>query len=236
MKTMKKYRLLYAEDDETLAFLTKDSLLQHHYEVDHFEDGGKSLAAFKKGKYDLCILDVMMPGMSGFELAEAIRKINQEIPIIFLSAKTLKEDRLKGLRLGADDYLVKPFSIEELVLKIGIFITRSKKNIDGGKKIYSAGGFQFDAGNFLLKRGNLQDELTQREAALLQYFLEHKNEVLTREQILKAIWGQDDYFFGRSLDVYVSRLRKIFGADKNVKIETLHGIGFKLAIQGPQES
>ena len=227
---MKKYRILYAEDDETLAFLTKDSLLQHYYEVDHYANGEKCLQAFIKGEYDLCILDVMMPGKDGFELAEAIRKVNHEIPIIFLSAKTLKEDRLRGLRLGADDYLVKPFSIEELVLKIEIFITRSKKNTVGNKKVFTAGNFQFDRGNFLLIKGNQEIELTQREAELLQYFLEHKNEVLTREQILSAIWGQDDYFFGRSLDVFVSRLRKIFSVDGSVKIENLHGIGFKLVL------
>ena len=230
---MKKYRILYAEDDETLAFLTKDSLLLHQYEVDHYANGEQCLQAFVKGEYDVCILDVMMPGKDGFELAEAIRKINHEIPIIFLSAKTLKEDKLKGLRLGADDYLVKPFSIEELVLKIDIFITRSKKNTVASKKIFTAGSFQFDRGNFLLKKGNQQIELTQREAELLEYFLEHKNEVLTREQILTAIWGQDDYFFGRSLDVFVSRLRKIFAADNNVKIENLHGIGFKLVLTEP---
>lgn len=227
---MKKYRILYAEDDETLAFLTKDSLLQHHYEVDHFANGERCLKAFTKATYDVCVLDVMMPGMDGFELAEAIRKINHEIPIIFLSAKTLKEDKLKGLRLGADDYLVKPFSMEELVLKIEIFITRSKKNIIASKKIFTAGSFQFDPGNFLLQKDDKQIELTQREAELLQYFLEHKNEVLKREQILTAIWGQDDYFFGRSLDVFVSRLRKIFAGDENVKIENLHGIGFKMVL------
>ena len=227
---MKKYRILYAEDDETLAFLTKDSLVQHYYEVDHYSNGEKCFQAFIKGKYDVCILDVMLPGKDGFELAEAIRKVNHEIPIIFLSAKTLREDRLKGLRLGADDYLVKPFSIEELVLKIEIFITRSKKNTAVNKKIFTAGNFQFDRSNFLLVKGNEEIELTQREAELLQYFLEHRNQVLTREQILSAIWGQEDYFFGRSLDVFISRLRKIFASDGSVKIENLHGIGFKLVL------
>ena len=224
---MKPYRILYAEDDETLAFLTKDNLEQH-FEVDHFSNGEECLQAFKTGSYDVCVLDVMLPGIDGFAIAEAIRKIDHEIPIIFLSAKTLKEDRLKGLRIGADDYLVKPFSIEELVLKIEIFIARSKKNTSTDKKIYSAGSFQFDPANFILIRNNEQVELTERESELLQYFLDNKNTVLKREQILTAIWGQDDYFFGRSLDVFVSRLRKIFAADSAVKIETLHGIGFKL--------
>lgn len=225
---MKKYRILYAEDDETLAYLTKDNLEQHQYEVDHFLDGTACMQAFNSHQYDLCILDVMMPGMDGFALATAIRAVNHEIPILFLSAKILKEDKLKGLRLGADDYLVKPFSIEELVLKIEIFINRSKKTSSGHKHIYMAGKYQFDPANFLLQYDKEKIELTQREAALLQYFLDHKNEVLKREQILTAIWGQDDYFFGRSLDVFVSRLRKIFAKDSSIKIENLHGIGFKL--------
>jgi len=227
---MKKYKILYAEDDETLAFLTKDNLEQHQYEVDHYSDGAECLQAFKRKQYDVCIFDVMMPGMDGFELATSIRKLNHEIPILFLSAKTLKEDKLKGLRLGADDYLVKPFSIEELVLKIEIFITRSKKTNIAGNKIYNAGKYKFDPANFILQYQTEQVELTQREAELLQYFLDHKNEVLKREQILTSIWGQDDYFFGRSLDVFVSRLRKIFANDSSIKIENLHGIGFKLIV------
>ena len=227
---MKPYKILYAEDDETLAFLTKDNLEQQHFEVDHFVNGEQCLQAFRKNIYDVCVLDVMLPGIDGFAIAEAIRKVNHEIPIIFLSAKTLKEDRLKGLRIGADDYLVKPFSIEELVLKIEIFIARSKKNTTPNKKIYSAGSYQFDPANFILIRNNEQVELTERESILLKYFLDNKNTVLKREQILTAIWGQDDYFFGRSLDVFISRLRKIFAADSAVKIETLHGIGFKLVL------
>jgi DNA-binding response OmpR family regulator len=227
---MKKYRILYAEDDKTLAFLTKDNLEQHQYEVDHFANGEQCLRAFNKTTYDVCVLDVMMPGMDGFAVAEAIRKVNHEIPIIFLSAKTLREDKLKGLRIGADDYLVKPFSMEELVLKIEIFIARSKKNTIAERRIYAVGSFQFDPANFILLHNNKQIELTQKEAALLQYFIDNKNRVLKREQILTAIWGQDDYFFGRSLDVFISRLRKIFAADNSVKIETLHSIGFKLVV------
>ena len=230
---MKQIRILYAEDDETLAYLTKDNLEQHQYNIDHYADGADCLRAFNSTEYDLCILDVMMPGMDGFALAEAIRKLNHEIPILFLSAKTLKEDKLKGLRLGADDYLVKPFSIEELVLKIEIFINRSKKNSTNIKKIYKAGRYQFYPANFLLHHGKEQIELTQREAELLQYFLDNKNQVLKREQILNSIWGQDDYFFGRSLDVFVSRLRKIFAKDDSIKIENLHGIGFKLVDKEP---
>ena len=223
----RKNRILYAEDDETLAYLTVDNLTQHQYEVEHFSDGAQCLSAFKSADYDLCILDVMLPGMDGFLLAEEIRKINHEIPILFLSAKILKEDRIKGLRIGADDYLVKPFSIEELVLKIEIFVNRSQKKKNVNKPHYKVGSFYFDPANFNLQNEKEKITLTQREAELLKYFLDNKNEVLKREQILIAIWGKDDYFLGRSLDVFVSRLRKIFSNDEKIKIENLHSIGFK---------
>lgn len=224
---MKKHRILYAEDDETLAYLTADNLVQHNYEVAHFSDGQLCLDAFKKGGFDVCVFDVMLPGLDGFLLAQEIRKLDHEIPIIFLSAKTLKEDRLKGLRLGADDYLVKPFSIEELVLKIEIFINRSQKKITVNNKLYKVSTYQFDPANFILQNQAEKVMLTQREAELLTYFLDNKNQVLKREQILQSIWGQDDYFMGRSLDVFVSRLRKIFSKDTRIRIENLHGIGFK---------
>jgi len=224
---IRKYRILYAEDDETLAYLTVDNLTQYNYEVAHFSDGEQCLQAFKSGHFDLCILDVMLPRVDGFLLAEAIRKLDHEIPIIFLSAKILKEDRIKGLRIGADDYMVKPFSIEELMLKIEIFINRSKKNEHTAKAHYKVSSFLFDASNFILENEAGKTVLTQRESELLKYFLDNKNRVLTREQILHAIWGKSDYFLGRSLDVFVSRLRKVFSTDEKVKIENLHSIGFK---------
>ena len=161
---MKKFKILYTEDDETLAFLTKDNLEQNNYEVIHCCDGKLGLETFKKENFDICIFDIMMPKMDGFELATEIRKNNTDIPIIFLSAKTLKEDRIKGLRLGADDYLVKPFSIEELLLKIEIFLKRSQKNIPIEKSVYEIGKYQFDIKNFILFNENEKISLTQREA------------------------------------------------------------------------
>jgi DNA-binding response OmpR family regulator len=223
---MQKRRILYAEDDETLAYLTVDNLTQHNYEVTHLSDGSECLRVFRPGLFDLCILDVMLPGADGFAIAEAIRKLDNEIPILFLSAKILKEDRIKGLRLGADDYMVKPFSIEELVLKIEIFIHRSQKK-SSITPHYKVSSFSFDPSNFTLENVHGRIVLTQREAELLKFFLDNKNKVLKREQILEAIWGKDDYFLGRSLDVFVSRLRKIFSSDDKVKIENLHSIGFK---------
>ncbi|TDW48620.1 DNA-binding response OmpR family regulator [Flavobacterium sp. 270] len=227
---MKQFRILYTEDDETLAFLTKDNLEQHNYEVIHCCDGKLGFETFKKEVFDICILDIMMPKMDGFELAEAIRKMNTDIPIIFLSAKTLKEDRIKGLRLGADDYLVKPFSIEELLLKIEIFLKRSQKNNLGEKVVYEIGKYQFDTKNFILFNENEKVGLTQREAELLKLFLDNKNSVLKREQILTSLWGTDDYFMGRSLDVFISRLRKILANEKGISIENLHGIGFRFTM------
>jgi DNA-binding response OmpR family regulator len=224
---MIKQKILYAEDDDTLAFLTKDNLEQNGYQVSHFMDGKSCLEGFKKSNFDICILDIMMPKMDGFDLAAAIRKENANVPIIFLSAKTLKEDKLKGLRLGADDYLVKPFSIEELLLKIEIFLKRSKINLPNETKIYQVGKFSFDTTSYSLIAVKETVILTQRESELLKYFIDNKNEVLKRERILKSLWGDDDYFMGRSLDVFISRLRKILANEAGISIENLHGIGFR---------
>lgn len=228
---MSSFKILYTEDDETLAFLTKDNLEQNSYNVTHCSDGKSGLESFKNEDFDICIFDIMMPKMDGFELAAEIRKINTDIPIIFLSAKTLKEDRIKGLRLGADDYLVKPFSIEELILKIEVFLKRSQKNNKPEKTIYEIGKYQFDTKNFILLNADEKIGLTQREAELLKLFLDNKNSVLKREEILTALWGTDDYFMGRSLDVFISRLRKILANEKGISIENLHGIGFRFVIE-----
>lgn len=227
---MTKYKILYAEDDETLAFLTKDNLEQS-YEVNHCSDGESALETFKKESFDICIFDIMMPKKDGFELAEAVRQLNSEVPIIFLSAKTLKEDRIKGLRIGADDYLVKPFSIEELLLKIEIFLKRTNKNNNTEKTNYTVGKYQFDCKNFLVFNDDEKITLTQRESDLLKFFLENKNVVLKREEILKSLWGEDDYFMGRSLDVFISRLRKILVNEPGISIENLHGIGFRFNVK-----
>ena len=227
---MSKYKILYAEDDETLAFLTKDNL-ENHYDVTHCTDGELCLEAFKKEEFDLCIFDIMMPKMDGFDLAEKVRQLNSDVPIIFLSAKTLKEDRIKGLRLGADDYLVKPFSIEELLLKIEIFLKRSQKSVATEKSQYTVGKYQFDHKNYLVFTDSEKKSLTQREAELLKLFLDNKNIVMKREEILKSLWGNDDYFMGRSLDVFISRLRKILANEKGISIENLHGIGFKFNVE-----
>jgi DNA-binding response OmpR family regulator len=226
---MNKSKILYAEDDETIAFLIQDSL-ENYYQISHFSNGRAALDAFKKESFDICLLDIMMPEINGFELAEKIRGENSEIPIIFISAKALKEDRIKGLRIGADDYLVKPFSIEELILKIEIFLKRSKK-VETNPSKYKAGKYDFDPKNYTLKNSEITITLTQRESELLFYFIIHKNTVLKRQDILKAIWGDDDYFMGRSLDVFISRLRKVFADEEQIWIENVHGIGFRFAVK-----
>lgn len=227
---MEQVKVLYAEDDETLAFLTKDNLEQEGYAVTHCDDGASCLRTFAENAFDICILDIMLPGIDGFELTQKIRQANPAIPILFLSSKTLKEDRIKGLRLGADDYLVKPFSIEELLLKIEIFLRRSgRRPAPESAATYEVGRFLFVPRDFCLKNAEKEITLTQREAELLKYLLDNKDRVIKRDEILKALWGNDDYFLGRSLDVFVSRLRKIFAEEKDVTIQNVHGVGFRFS-------
>ena len=227
---MNKKRILYVEDDETLAFLTADNLEQH-FNVTHCNNGKQAFETFCSEYFDLCVLDIMLPDMDGFEIATEIRKRNQEIPIIFLSAKTMKEDRIKGLKLGADDYLVKPYSIEELILKIEIFLNRSQKQTEKTSKNYTIGSFIFQPENYILIKDNQTTTLTERESGLLQLFLDNVNTVLKREKILISLWGNDDYFSGRSLDVFISRLRKIFKEETHVRIENIPRVGFKLVVE-----
>jgi DNA-binding response OmpR family regulator len=227
---MKAVKILYAEDDETLAFLTKDSLEQQNYTVMHCKNGDECYNAFRKEEFDLCILDIMLPKMDGFELVMSLRSLNPHVPIMFLSAKTLKEDRIKGLRLGADDYLVKPFSMEELILKIEIFLKRSKKNDIAENGFYDLGAIQFNSKDYTFVSGGKKISLTERESELLKFFLDNHGKVLKRELILKSVWGNDDYFLGRSLDVFISRLRKMLAPEKGIIIQNVHGVGFKMVI------
>lgn len=227
-KKLMKAHLLYVEDDQSLSFVTKDNLELKGYQITHIADGQEALDAVKNNTYDLCILDVMLPGVDGFTIAKEIRKYDQEIPIIFLTAKSLKEDKIHGLKLGGDDYLTKPFSIEELMLKIEIFLRRSNFTPKNAPQKIQLGQYEFDHKNLSLSHPDQQKTLTQREADLLMYFLENKSEIVKRSDILLKIWGDDDYFLGRSLDVFISRLRKYLKADASVSIENIHGVGFRL--------
>jgi DNA-binding response OmpR family regulator len=222
-----KAKILYAEDDATLGFITKDNLELNGYEVHHATDGKEALGMFEKSSYDLCILDVMMPEMDGYQLADQIRKANTQIPILFLTAKSLKEDRIKGLQIGADDYITKPFSIEELVLKIEVFLRR-KFISNPDANLLNIGNYTFDHTNLSLTLEKESKSLTQKEGDLLKMLILHKNQILKRSQILKELWGEDDYFLGRSMDVFISRLRKYLKGDASLKIENVHGVGFRL--------
>jgi two-component system response regulator VicR len=227
-----KAHLLYVEDDESLSFVTRDNLELNGYEVTYCEDGQKALDTIQsKQKFDLCILDVMLPYVDGFALAQEIRKRDEVVPIIFLTAKSMKQDKIHGLTIGADDYITKPFSIEELLLKIDIFLRRTKyANILKSSTPVSIGSYSFDYKNLSLTAEGYSETLTQKEADLLKLLNEHRNQVVKRSFILETIWGKDDYFLGRSLDVFISRLRKYLNLDDRIKIENIHGVGFKFKV------
>ncbi len=224
---MEKPLVLYVEDDETLKFITSENLERAGFEVISATDGIEAWNLFTSEDPDVCVLDVNLPKLDGFSLARKIRETDKDVPILFVTAKTLKEDKIEGLLLGGDDYLVKPFSIEELILKIRIFLRRSGVSLNADlPESIRFGTFELDKGNLLLRQGEKDNLLTFREAELLEYFIQNKGRLMTREQILEALWGGNDYFAGRSLDVYISRLRKYLSPDPSVKIENRHGIGF----------
>jgi two-component system, OmpR family, response regulator VicR len=225
-----KAHLFYVEDDESLSFVTRDNLELQGYRVTYCENGKQAMEMIRQNDFDLCILDVMLPDTDGFTIAEEIRKFNTEVPIIFLTAKSMKEDRIRGLRLGADDYMTKPFSIEELILKVEIFLRRSKIASAPVPTYLTIGNYLLDHKNLLLKYENQAKNLTQKEADLLKMFMENKNEVIKRSHILETLWGEDDYFLGRSLDVFISRLRKYLSQDERISVENIHSVGFRMKI------
>lgn len=229
-----KARILLVEDDSNLSSVLKDYLEMMDYETILAKDGKEGSDYFKKGSFELCILDVMMPQKDGFALAKEIRSKDEYIPIIFLTAKSMKEDRIEGFKSGCDDYITKPFSSEELSLRIQAILKRCEVD-EGGmqqprKQIYRIGSYVFDPNNMTLSDKVDSRTLTKKEAALLQLLSENKNRMVTREHALKTIWGDDDYFIGRSMDVFITKLRKYLKNDKNVKIANIHGSGFKLEI------
>ncbi len=230
-------KILLVEDDDALRFIVKDNLEQHNYIVEVAENGEVALELFNKTIFDLILLDVMLPKIDGFQVAQTIRKTNDHVPIIFLTARSMTEDRITGLTLGGDDYIPKPFSMEELLLKIKIFLKRSgtqpaEKTKDS--KSISIGDFDFFPEDLTLSINGNHRSLTLKESELIKYFATNPNKVLSRNEILENIWGSDDYFLGRSLDVFISRLRKYFSDDPNIKITNLHGIGFRFSVKKEQ--
>ena len=228
MNTKRTIRILYVEDDETIAFLTKDNLEMRGYSIEHVPDGQKALEIFKAGNFDLCLLDIMLPELDGYSLAGEIRKINPSVPLLFLTAKSMTEDKIRGFSLGGDDFITKPFSIDELVMRIEVFLKRSRIDVNGNQNLISLGSMRFDYSNQLLVINRKETHLTQRENELLYYLLKHADQLVKREDILKDIWGDDDYFLGRSLDVFISRLRKMLTGEPAIHIENIHGVGFRV--------
>ncbi len=223
------YQILLVEDDEALSFIIKDHLTKNNYEVEHYTEGKKALEAFKSKHFDCCILDIMLPEMDGFELAKQIRNLDVEVPIIFLTARSLTEDRIHGLRIGADDYITKPFSMEELLLKIKIFLRRSHVVRPGiHTHIYHIGQYTFNYPNLQLIHNDHTQKLTQRQGDLLKMLVESKGNIVKRDDILNTLWGSANYYTSRSLDVFISRLRKLLQGDPKIKIENIHNVGYRL--------
>jgi DNA-binding response OmpR family regulator len=232
-KEVTDIEILLAEDDANLGFVVHDNLKSIGYQVTLCSDGEMALKTFASEKFDLCILDVMMPKKDGFAVAQTIRDVNKEIPIVFLTAKTMQADKVKGFTLGADDYITKPFDFEEFLLRIESILRRTKILTQQKKKIveqYTIGEYSFDVKNQLLHFSKETKKLTKKETRILSFLCEHLNDIAPRELILKNIWGNDDYFSGRSMDVFISKLRKYLSQDQNIQINNIHGVGFKLEI------
>lgn len=218
-------KVLVAEDDRDFGNILTQYITISGFDVTLGRDGKEAWELFNQGKFDICVLDVMMPEMDGFTLAEKIKEAHPEVPVIFLTAKSIKEDIVRGLKIGADDYITKPFDPEVLILRINNIL----------KRAYSSSNDEFKVSQTVLKyntleliSGNTKEKLTLKEAQLLKYFIINKNKILAREDILTEIWGEDDYFLGRSMDVFISRLRKYISEDKNIDIRTVRGTGFIL--------
>ena len=225
-----KLHILLCEDEESLGMLVREYLQAKGYDAELYLDGEAGYKAFVKGKYDMCLLDVMMPKMDGFTLARELRSINSEVPIMFLTAKNLKDDILEGFKLGADDYLTKPFSLDELVYRMEAILRRVKARSRQMATRYQLGRFTFDTQRQLLSIDDKSTKLTTKESELLTMLCTHMNDILERDLALKTIWIDDNYFNARSMDVYITKLRKHLKDDPNVEINNVHGKGYRLVV------
>jgi len=222
-----KFNILLAEDDLNLGVLLIDYLEAEGFDVKLCKDGELALKAFQTHTFDLCLLDVMMPKIDGFTLAKEIRAKDKKVPIIFITARSLKEDKLKGYGLGADDYITKPFDEEELLWKIKAVIRRAPKTKSESKReLILIGKYMFDFANQSLSIGGKTKRITEKECDILNYLCSHKNTIIKREELLKDLWGENDYFFGRSLDVFITKIRKYLKEDPTLNIENVFGVGF----------
>ena len=225
-----KAKVLLAEDDLSLGYVIKDNLEEEGYQVVLCPDGDQALQQFQRDSFDICLLDVMMPNKDGFTVARKIRQKTDLMPILFLTAKSLEEDKLKGFETGADDYITKPFSMKELLMRMEVFLRRSKKLHSDDMKEYKIGNLRFSYTDLKIYNGSTSSNLTQKEADLLKFLCEHRNHILKREEVLLNVWGKDDYFLGRSMDVFITKLRKHFKADPVINLETIHGVGFRFNV------
>lgn len=224
-----KAKILLAEDDTNLGFVIADQLKTEGYHVTLALDGSEAIQKFHQEKYHICIFDVMMPRKDGFLLAKDVRKTDSEIPILFLTAKSMTEDKIDGFKAGGDDYLTKPFDFQELLLRIKSLLKRVKINDEEeNQKSIPLGSYVFDTENYKLVHPNFEKALTKKEAQILISLCKFKNQVVSREIVMNAVWGQEDYFIGRSLDVFITKLRKYLAEDESIQISNIHGIGFKL--------
>lgn len=225
-----KARILLVEDDTNLGFVIADQLKSEGYQVVLCSNGQEGQVRFTEDTFHLCLFDVMMPKKDGFTLAREIRKINPDVPILFLTAKSMTEDKVEGFNAGGDDYLTKPFSFDELSVRVKALLKRVNIVEEPESKIIALGTYEFDTENYTLKHPDFEKTLTKKEALVLKMLCKFKNTVVSRETILTAVWGQDDYFAGRSMDVFITKLRKYLARDTAISIANVHGIGFKLEI------
>lgn len=226
-----KTKILFAEDDPNLGKVVADYLNISGYQTMLYPNGKLAWEAFLSESFDICLLDVMMPELDGFSVAKLIREKSTHIPILFITAKSMEEDKIEGFKIGADDYILKPFSIEELILRIEVFLRRSKSiSTQPKEKNTSLGKYTFNYTNLSLSIASKTKVLTQKEADILQMFRDNLGNIVKREELLIKIWGNDDYFLGRSLDVFISKLRKYLKDDENIEIKNYHSIGFQLII------
>lgn len=226
---MSKANILLVEDDLSLGFVVQDNLKAAGYKVHLCKDGKEGLRYFHENNYNLCILDVMLPKKDGFSLAQDIRKISQ-VPIIFLTAKGMAEDKVAGFKAGADDYITKPFGKEEFLLRVQAVLKRTGVHADDESGEYELGDYSFNYADYILKTKDFEKVLTRKEAEVLKILCDQKDKVVERELLTNMVWGDDNYFVGRSLDVFISKLRKYLNRDSRVKISNIHGVGFKLEI------
>jgi len=224
-------KILLVEDDVSMGFLLVDFLESKGFDVKLYKDGKRGLQAFNKGRYDFCILDVMLPGMDGFTIAENIRAIDKHVPIVFLTARSMKQDKIKGFKLGVDDYITKPFDEDELLCRIQAILNRielEEENQEVKPTLFTIGNYQFDAANQILEAEGFSKRLTQKECDVLRMLCLSMNQIVKREDILIDIWGENDYFHGRSLDVFIAKLRKYLKDDGSISIENVPKVGFVL--------